>query len=211
MSTRACKPERWGEADFARDAQQVARSLLGATLVRVCDDGERLAGTIIETEAYLGGDDLASHSAGGRRTARNESMFGPGGLAYVYFVYGMHHCFNVVTGRAGEGQAVLIRALEPTEGIDRMRAHRGGRGDRELCSGPAKLCKALGLTRQHDGVDLRESSTLFVVSGGPIADEAVGRSARIGVDYAGGWAAAELRFFVLNHPHLSRREPVSHA
>jgi DNA-3-methyladenine glycosylase len=134
------------------EASDVARGLLGARLVHVCAEG-RTAGRIVETEAYLAAGDQASHSRSGP-TARNASMFLAAGHAYVYRIYGMHHCFNVVTGSAGEGQAVLIRALEPLEGLDLMRVRRGRDSARELCSGPAKLVSALGITAAHDGLDL---------------------------------------------------------
>ena len=124
---------------FARDTLAVARNLLGQRLVRVLD-GARLAGRIVEVEAYVGEGDQACHARFGR-TRRNAPMYGPPGHAYVYFVYGMHHCLNVVTGREGNPAAVLIRALEPLEGIEGMRARRGGRPDAQLASGPAACAR----------------------------------------------------------------------
>jgi DNA-3-methyladenine glycosylase len=135
---------------FARSSPVVARALLGLYLVHETADGVT-AGRIVETEAYLGSRDAASHSFRGE-TARNRSMFGPPGHAYVYFVYGVHHCFNVVTGPKGLGEAVLVRALEPVFGLDHMQRRRGR--EVELCSGPGKLTVALAIGPEHDGVDL---------------------------------------------------------
>ena len=128
--------------DFGRDPVTTARRLLGQRLVRVID-GQRIAGLIVEVEAYLGEKDRAAHTYGGRRTDRNASMYLAGGHIYVYFVYGMHHCANVVCGREDEGVAVLLRGLEPTEGLESMYARRTrARTPRDLCSGPAKLSQA---------------------------------------------------------------------
>lgn len=135
---------------FERGAAEVAPDLLGLYLVHATRDG-LVAGRIVEVEAYLPEGDAASHAFAGR-TARNAAMFGPGGHAYVYFVYGVHHCFNVVTGRSGSGQAVLVRALEPLEGIELMRARRGRHSP--LCDGPGKLTVAFGIGPEHDGTDL---------------------------------------------------------
>ncbi|MGP1310517.1 MAG: DNA-3-methyladenine glycosylase, partial [Phycisphaerales bacterium] len=145
---------------LAVDAERCAQRLLGTTLVRTLPDGVRITGVIVETEAYLGAEDRAAHTFGGRRTPRNESMYCRAGTAYVYFTYGMHFCMNIVCGREGEGTAVLLRALEPLEGIDAMRAHRAGKRaaatlkESDLCSGPAKLCAALCVDRDLDRVDL---------------------------------------------------------
>ncbi|HVK60908.1 MAG TPA: DNA-3-methyladenine glycosylase, partial [Bdellovibrionales bacterium] len=127
---------------YQRDTEEVARELLGKTLVHVLKTGQRVSGRIVETEAYLGARDAAAHSRGGLRSKRTESMFLPGGHAYVYLIYGMHYCFNVVTREADEPQAVLIRALEPIEGIEFMRRRRRVKRDLDLCSGPGKLCDA---------------------------------------------------------------------
>lgn len=196
---------------FGRDAAAVARALLGQVLVRVLDDGTRLTGRIVETEAYLGVADRAAHSFGGRRTARNESMWGEAGRAYVYFVYGMHHCLNVVTEGPGQPSAVLLRALEPLEGLATMRRHRAAnRGgsrplpDTALCSGPARLAQALAVGRAFDGADLVAGPTLFLARGIRLAPRRISAGPRIGVDYAGEWAAAPLRFCLAGSPFLSR-------
>lgn len=193
----------------ARDPVTLARALLGQVLVRVLDDGERLAGRIVETEAYLGVIDRAAHTYGGRRTPRTESMWGPAGHAYIYFLYGMHHCVNVVAQGPGEPTAVLIRALEPLEGLERMRAHRAGRRpkarlrDTDLCSGPAKLAQALALDRRLDGTDLVEGERLFIERGRRVPAGNIVTGPRIGIAYAGDWALKPLRFHMHGNPHVS--------
>jgi len=194
---------------YLRDPVTLARALLGQALVRVLDDGTRLAGRIVETEAYLGEIDRAAHSYGGRRTARNAAMWGPAGHAYVYFIYGLHHCMNVVAEGPGKPTAVLIRALEPLEGLARMRAHRAGRGparrlrDTDLCSGPAKLAQALQLDRGLDGADLVAGDALFLERGARVAPGRIVVTPRIGVAYAGEWADKPLRFCIGGNPHVS--------
>jgi DNA-3-methyladenine glycosylase len=191
---------------YSVDPVTLARSLLGQRLVRVLDDGTRVAGVIVETEAYLGVPDRAAHSHGGRRTPRTEAMYLPGGAAYVYFTYGMHFCFNVVAGEADDPVAVLVRALEPTEGLDQMRQRRGGVAVERLCRGPANLCRALAIDRTLNGLDLTTDPRLMVEEGGRrIAG--VTRSARVGVAYAGPWARRLLRFCIRDHPGISGPRP----
>lgn len=192
-----------GPAFFARDTTTVARDLLDKVLVREVG-GERLWGRLVEVEAYLGPDDLAAHSRGGRRTARTEVMFGPPGHAYVYFTYGMHWCANAVCGGLDEGVAVLLRAAEPLRGLDTMRARRGPVAvrDRDLCSGPAKLCQALGLDRAFDGADLVTGDRgVVVVDDGVRPPRRPGNSVRIGLR-----AGAEhpWRWYVDGNEHVSR-------
>jgi len=143
---------RLGRTFFRQPTEVLARELIGCVLLSR-EGGVAIAGRIVETEAYLSEGDAASHSHRGR-TARNASMFGEPGLAYVYLIYGMHHCLNVVSAKSGVGEAVLIRSLQPLEGLDLMRERRGGVRDRELCRGPGKLAQAFGLTLEHDGLDL---------------------------------------------------------
>lgn len=181
----------------------LAKALLGQVLVRRLEDGQELAGKIVEVEAYLGIQDRAAHSFGGRRTARNASMWGDGGHAYVYFTYGMHWCVNVVADREGVPTACLIRALEPLEGIEEMRQRRRREREVDLCSGPAKLTQALDVDRKLDGADLVESTELYIVRG-PRSRQQIGRSPRIGVAYAKEWARKPLRFFLAGNPHVSR-------
>jgi DNA-3-methyladenine glycosylase len=176
---------------YARSAEVVARALLGQRLVVRHGRASRV-GRIVETEAYLGPHDLACHSSKGR-TARTEVMFGPGGFAYVYLIYGMYDCFNVVTGKGGEGAAVLVRAVEPLAGID-------GATD-----GPGKLTRAMGIDRALGGRDLTVGRRVWLAEGAPLADHEVERGPRIGVDYAGAWAEAPLRFFAAASPFVSRR------
>jgi DNA-3-methyladenine glycosylase len=198
---------------YATDSQTLARRLLGQTLVRILDDGTRLAGVIVETEAYAGVVDRASHAWNGRRTARNEAMYSRAGTAYVYFTYGMHFCFNVVCGREGVPLAVLVRALEPVEGLEtmrRLRCRAPGRGvktltGRDLCSGPGKLCQALAIDRSFSGIDLTAHPRLFLErTGRRLHEEQMSNTPRIGIGFAGDWAARPLRWFMKGNPHVSR-------
>jgi len=191
---------------YQRDPVKLARALLGQRLVRVLN-GRRLAGTIVEVEAYLGIEDKAAHTYNGRRTPRNTSMWGEGGHAYVYFTYGMHYCMNVVASVAEHPVAVLIRALEPTEGIEQMYQHRkAARRDTDLCSGPARLCQALKIDRTLDGHDLVMGDQLFIEqtrkTALPASHIIIGP--RIGVSYAEDWAHEPLRFYIKDHPHVSK-------
>ncbi len=202
---------RWIRADFHTDPISLARRLIGCRLVRLLPTGERLSGEIVETEAYLGVRDRAAHSYGGRRTERVESMYAAPGHSYVYFTYGMHYCMNVVCGDPGEPVAVLLRAIRPVEGLDlmlaaRTRAHgRTIPRDRDLCSGPAKLCQALRIDRACDGLDLASSDALAVEwGGGPVHPSRLRRTARIGVAYAGEWADKPLRWRLRDSEYVSR-------
>ena len=193
--------------DYAHDPVTLAKRLLGQRLVRSLD-GFRTAGIIVEVEAYLGAKDKAAHTHGGRRTARNASMWLPGGHAYVYFTYGMHYCFNVVGGRKDEGVAVLIRAIQPEEGLDWMRRRRErARRDRDLCSGPAKLTQALAIDRTLDGIDLRISPSLWIeqVRKRRVPDRLVRGTPRVGVGYADEWAEKLLRFSLRDSEYVSRK------
>jgi DNA-3-methyladenine glycosylase len=186
------------------DVVAVARRLLGRLLVVPTRGGGRVSGLIVETEAYRGPEDRASHAHGGRRTRRTETMYGPGGTAYVYFVYGMYHQFNVVTNREDVPHAVLVRAIEPVEGIALMRRRRGGDPDRSLTSGPGKLCIALGIDRRHDAADLL-GDRIWIEEGRPVRAAAIATGPRIGIDYAGEWAARPWRFWLRDSPFASRR------
>jgi len=192
-------------AFYRRDAPQVARDLLGRYLVRQVG-GARLVLRLVETEAYLGAPDRASHAWAGRRTARNRSLYLEGGHAYVYFIYGMHFCLNAVTGEADIGSAVLIRAGEPVEGQEAMAAHRAWKkpprpGD--LAGGPGKLCQALAIDRALDGVRL-DRGELVLAEGETVEEGEILASPRIGVDYAGEAATWPLRFTLRGNPHVSR-------
>jgi DNA-3-methyladenine glycosylase len=197
---------------YATDPVTLARRLLGQRLVRSFR-GRRLSGTIVEVEAYLGIPDAAAHTYRGRRTPRNEAMYADPGTAYVYFTYGMHFCLNIVAGERDDPVAVLLRALEPTEGVTTMRrlrsVHRpaGARPllDSELCSGPARLCEALEIDTGLNGIDLTADSRLWIerTRARPLPDSALVNTPRIGVDYAGPWAKEPLRWFIRGNPHAS--------
>ena len=182
-----------------------ARGLLGVRLVRRAAGGLSV-GRIVETEAYVGPEDRASHARAGR-TARTAPMFGQVGHAYVYLVYGMHYCLNVVGYRDAESGAVLIRAVEPLEGIEAMRTRRGRplEAAARLCAGPARLCQAFAVDRRFDGHDLTTGQELWLAeAAGPLA-QAVNSGTRIGVDYAGeGWADRPWRFWLAGNPSVSR-------
>ncbi len=197
--------QRLGRDFYRAGAEAVARRLLGQRLVHIVD-GERRSGVILETEAYLGPEDKAAHSFGGRRTRRTETMYMDGGTAYVYLNYGIHHLVNIVVLGVDQPHAVLVRAVDPVEGLPSMRAARPkARADRDLCSGPGKLGAALGINLSHDGLDLTESGSLFVERVRPRAlpRARVAACPRIGVDYAAEWAPRPLRFCVRDHPGLS--------
>jgi DNA-3-methyladenine glycosylase len=195
--------ERLRRAFFARDTLTVARELLGQRLVRMLD-GQRLCGRIVEVEAYIGEEDRASHARCGV-TRRNAPMYGPPGHAYIYLVYGMHRCLNVVTEREGYPAAVLIRALEPLEGVERMRRRRGGRPDVQLTSGPARLCQALEIDRRFDGADLcAPDALLFLEEDAVVPDEAVATGPRVGVRGDDVALTVPWRFYVRDSRYVSR-------
>ena len=199
---------RFSREFFARDTLTVARELLGARLVRLLD-GQRLSGIIVECEAYIGQNDTACHASRGR-TPRTEVMFGPPGHAYVYFTYGMHWMLNVVTEAEGFPAAVLLRALQPVEGIETIRALRRfqdkPRPDRDLTSGPARLTQALAIDRSFNGADLVTGDSLWLEPGDPIPDALVARGPRIGIRYAAqADQLAPWRFWVRGNPYVSRR------
>ena len=173
--------DRFQRDFFRRPTLDVARELLGKRLVHIERDGSRTAGLIIETEAYIGSDDLGCHAASGR-TTRNESMWGPAGHAYVYFIYGMHWMLNFVTEQDGFPAAVLLRAVKPVEGLDRIRARRSGRPRAEWTNGPAKVCQALGIDGEFDSLDLcSPDSPLFIEEDFSIPASSVTTSPRVGL------------------------------
>ena len=174
---------------YDRDTQLVARELLGKCLVHKLAGGERV-GKIVEAEAYLGPHDLAAHSSKGL-TARTQTMFGPPGHAYVYFIYGMYFCMNVVTERAGHASAVLLRALEPVQNIEGK------------TSGPGLLCRAMGIDRRLNGHDLL-SDDLFIAEPETAEKFSIVKRPRIGVAYAKHWAKRHLRFYIKGNPFVSR-------
>lgn len=185
-------------AFYDREADVVARELLGAILEHRTGDMVR-RGRIVETEAYLGPHDPACHSARGL-TPRTRHLHGPPGTAYVYLIYGLHWCVNAVTREAGYGAAVLLRALEPVEGLEAMRRSRGGVRDRDLLRGPGRLCQAMGIDRGLDGASLVRGA-LRIVAGAPVPDEQVVITPRVGITQAAEWP---LRFLVAGSPWVSR-------
>ena len=196
---------------FQRDPVTVAGELIGKTLSRRLADGTILRGRIVEVEAYLGIPDRAAHTFGGRRTPRNESMYLNGGHAYVYFTYGMHHCFNVVTDSADVPTACLIRALEPIAGIERMKDHRSQKIQRnrlkayDWCSGPAKVCQAMAIDRDLDGVDMTTHGCLGIETAESKTEVKITIAKRIGITYAKEWADKPLRFLETDNRHVSVR------
>lgn len=184
---------------YARPTSQVARRLLGQVLVSTVG-GSRTAGRIVETEAYVGPDDPACHGYGARRTRRNAVLFARPGTAYVYFTYGMHWCLNAVTEREGFPAAVLIRALEPLTGLPTMRRRRRGVPDPELCSGPAKLCQALGVSGRENGLSLMRGR-LRIVRARSRQHLAIVVTPRVGITRAVDWP---LRFVIEGSPWASR-------
>ena len=209
MSTRAARTARrparqpraaaLPRAFFARPTEVVARELLGCVIE--CHSPEGMAsGRIVETEAYLGEHDLACHAAAGR-TKRTEPLYGPPGTSYVYFIYGVHWCFNAVTRDVGLPSAVLVRAIEPLEGLDLMRGRRpAARRDVDLTNGPGKLCAALGIDQRHNALPL-DRPPLVVREGAGIASARVQVTPRIGITRCTNWP---LRWIVADNPYVSR-------
>ncbi len=179
--------------DLGLPALRLAPALLGVRLVHRDARGDRRVGLIVETEAYPGGRDRASHTSRGRRTPRTESMYLAGGHAYVYRIYGLHDCLNVVSGPAESGEAVLIRAVRPVEGLEAMRAARPGMVDRDLARGPGRLCRAFGIDRGLDRVRFGEGP-LELEPGKVHARREIVRAPRVGIDSAGVWATRPWRF-----------------
>ena len=197
--------KRLNRAFFIReDTLRVARELLGKLLVVPAADGTRVSGTIVETEAYLGVIDKAAHSYGGRRTQRNEITYAEGGHVYVFFVYGMYYQLNLVTGVIDEPHVILIRAVEPVEGIEVMRERRGEMKDKNLTSGPGKLCIALGITRDLNAEDLTESPRIWVEDHRDLKEKEIASGPRIGIDYAEEFAGLPWRFWVMGNDFVSK-------
>ena len=187
------------------DVVTIARELLGKIIVTNIN-GMRSSGRIVETEAYVAFKDKASHSFNGKRTARNEHMFGAAATSYIYICYGIHQMLNIVTNNKNIPDAVLIRALEPLEGIDVMLQRTGKPAlDYTLTRGPGNVGKALGLFKHHSGISLMEESIALYQDGFKLPAEKLGSSKRIGVNYAGDDALLPYRFFVKANPYVSGR------
>ncbi|MFM9281967.1 DNA-3-methyladenine glycosylase [Paenibacillus jiagnxiensis] len=196
---------------YAMTALEAGPRLLGQTLVRVTEDGE-IRCRIVETESYGGAEDKGSHAYGNRRTARTETMFQPGGCAYVYLIYGMYHCLNVVTGLADDPQAVLIRAVEPLTDRDAalMASYKGGAPKRpyELSGGPGRLCKALRIDKSLNGVPLNQPSGPLWLEAAPpsVPDFGIMHGPRINIDYAEEYASKPWRFVIEKHAYNSAKK-----
>lgn len=186
-----------------KETVRVARDLIGKLLVVPDENGERVSGMIVEVEAYLGIDDKAAHSYGGRHTARNEITYGIGGHAYVFFIYGMYFQLNVVTGPINYPNVVLVRAVEPVEGIETMRRRRGGMKDENLTSGPGKLCIALAIDRDLNGADLA-GNRMWIEKFRRIKDENIEIGKRVGIDYAEEDVDKPWRFWLKDNRFVSR-------
>jgi DNA-3-methyladenine glycosylase len=195
--------KRLPRAFYTQPSPALAQELLGKYLHRVVD-GVELVGKIVETEAYAIGDE-ACHAFRGK-TPRTEILFEEGGSSYVYFTYGMYHCFNVSANEQNAGEAVLIRAVEPVLGVEKMRELRPkARKDRDLTSGPGKLCQAFDLSRKENAIDLIESDTLYITRGERIPPNLIGVSTRIGINVARHFP---WRFFVIDNEYVSPAKPV---
>ena len=188
---------------FRQDTVELARKLLGCLLIHCTPDGVA-GGMIVETEAYIGAIDKACH-AYRNRSECTEIMYHDGGYAYVYFIYGMHYCFNVVTGSEGEGNAVLIRALEPVTGLELMQRRRNTKSVRNLCNGPGKLCQALAISKNEYGLDLcATDSPLRLIRYRHVPEAQIVATPRINVAYADEAAAWPWRFYVKDNLYVSK-------
>lgn len=193
-----------GQKFFTRtDTLRVARDLLGKLLVVPTDDGRRVSGMIVETEAYLGEIDKAAHSFGGRRTERNEITYAEGGHVYVFFVYGMYYQLNLVAGLIDQPHVVLVRAVEPVEGIEIMRERRGAMKDKNLTSGPGKLCIAFGITRELNGEDLM-GDRIWVEDHRNLKKSEIASGPRVGIDYAEEFVDMPWRFWLKGNEFVSK-------
>ncbi|WP_061313723.1 DNA-3-methyladenine glycosylase [Clostridium botulinum] len=195
---------------YKKDALEVAKGLLGKILVREID-GVILRGKIVETEAYIGSIDKASHAYNGRRTERTEPLFKEGGIAYVYFIYGLYHCFNVISGENDDGQGVLIRALEPLDNFDYISLKRFNKKfeelstakKRELTNGPSKLCMAFGIDKKDNYKVLYEKGDLYIEDS--CDNYEIAQTTRIGIDYAEEAIDFPWRFYIKDNKYVSKK------
>lgn len=187
---------------YLRDANIVAPELLGKLLVHETPEGIA-AGMIVEVESYLGPDDKGAHSYGNRKSERTKIQYGMGGYSYIFSIYGMHNCFNVVTNVEMKPEAILVRALEPVDGIDLMKRRRKTENIVSLCNGPGKLCGALGITKEQYGYDLC-GSALTIKPYLDIPGEQIAVSPRINIDYAEECKDYLWRYFIKGNPYVSK-------
>lgn len=185
------------------DSLKTAQDLLGKILVVPAENGQRVAGRIVETEAYLGEPDKAAHAYRNRRTRRTEVLFGHGGHAYIFFIYGMYYQLNIVIGQKETPHCVLIRGIEPLEGIEIMRERRGNMKDTNLTSGPGKLCIAFGIDKTFYGEDLL-GQRMWIENGENVSPKKIAEGTRIGIDYAEEYAEKPWRFWVRDNPFVSK-------
>ena len=188
---------------YERDTLVVARELLGKNLVRSTPEGIT-TGKIVEVEAYIGPEDAAAHTFRGLRSSRTEVAFGPGGYAYVYLIYGMYNCFNIVTGTVGKPEVVLIRALEPIEGLELMKKRRNTEAVKNLCSGPGKLCQAMDISRVNNGIDLC-GDELYVLDNSSVPIGDIAATPRINIDYAGEAKDYLWRYIIRGNNYISKK------
>ena len=194
---------RCGKDFYDQPCEDLSKALLGCVLVKVCGD-EEYRSIVVETEAYLGAEDKAAHSYKGRKTDRNTAMFMDPGTVYVYSIYGMHHCFNISS--RGEGCAVLVRAVEPVDGVEGMRRRReAARRDQDLCNGPAKLCKAMAIDKSCNKLDLVSDDHIWVEQCGGVSESEIVCSGRVGVGYSEEWATKPLRFYIRDNKCVSKK------
>ncbi len=194
--------QKLGREFYERDVLLVSRELLGKELVHMTSEGARM-GRIVEVEAYKGPEDAAAHTYRSLRSSRTEVAFGPGGFAYVYFIYGMYNCFNIVSNIKEKPEAILIRALEPVEGIETMKKARKTDNIKNLCSGPGKLCMAMDITRAENGTDLCGDS-LYLLENPPVPDSEIITAPRINIDYSGEAKHYPWRFLIRGSRFVSK-------
>lgn len=187
---------------YERETLEVSKDLLGKYIVHNVADG-RTMGKIVEVEAYIGPEDPACHAYKGKCTNRTKVMFGQGGHAYVYLIYGVYYCMNIVTSQESYPEAVLIRAIEPIDGLERMKKRRGTDKLLNLCSGPGKLCAAMGISKIQNGIDLC-GETLYLLEGERISPECIVSTPRINIDYAGEGRTYPWRFIIKDSPFVSK-------
>ncbi|MDH4330688.1 MAG: DNA-3-methyladenine glycosylase [Candidatus Moranbacteria bacterium] len=201
---------RLNQKFFHQETTKIARELLGKVLVRKSASGrgdKKLSGVIVETEAYTGPHDLACHASKGK-TPRTQTMFESGGVWYVYMIYGMYHCLNIVTEGEEYPAAVLIRAIEPLEGIEEMKKNRKTEKLNNLTNGPGKLCDALGISKKQNCTSaISKDSELYIEDRGiKISPKNIKKAKRIGVDYAGIWKDKPLRFYIKDNDFVSKKD-----
>jgi DNA-3-methyladenine glycosylase len=188
---------------YERNTLLVASELLGKSIVHTTEEGT-VAGKIVEVEAYIGPDDAAAHTFKGLRSNRTEVAFGPGGHAYVYLIYGMYYCFNIVTNVSGKPEVVLVRALEPIDGLELMKKRRNTEKVNNLCSGPGKLCAAMGISREHNAADLCGDS-LYLLDSPKISEKDIVTTPRINIDYAGEAITYPWRYIIKDNKFISKK------